>query len=154
MQLLDSADGCPQLPGMSNHMRDPGVLLHTMPLELLQRRKCATFSAYRGERPVQGLVVWHAGGAVAWLNRCPHWGIPLDAASSEIFVEIDGVDRLRCASHGAEFAIDSGVCESGPCEGDRLSPLRVEVDGNIVRVYAPAALVMVGGDRLVVRTRR
>jgi nitrite reductase/ring-hydroxylating ferredoxin subunit len=153
-QLLDSADGCTQLPRMSNHMLGPSVLLHTMPLELLQRRKCTTFLAQRGERPVQGLVLWHADGAVAWLNRCPHWGIPLDGASSDILVEIDGTDRLRCASHGAEFAIDTGICQSGPCEGDRLSPLRVEVDGNIVRVYAPPALVMVGGDTPVVRTRR
>lgn len=135
-------------------MHSLGVLLHTMPLELLQRLKCATFVAQRGERPVQGLVVWHAGGALAWLNRCPHWGIPLDGTSSDILVEIDGTDRLRCASHGAEFAIDTGICQSGPCEGDRLSPLRVAVDGTIVRVYAPPAPVTVGSNTPVVRTRR
>jgi nitrite reductase/ring-hydroxylating ferredoxin subunit len=125
-----------------------------MPLELLQRRTCASFSVQRGGLPVQGLVVWNEDIAVAWLNRCPHWGIPLDGASSDILVYADGTARLRCASHGAEFAIDTGVCLSGPCEGDRLSPLRVEVDGNIVRVYAPAALMMVSGETPVVRTRR
>ena len=139
---------------MSNHMPNSGALLHTMPLELLQRRKCATFSAHRDVRPVQGLVVWNEGTVVAWLNRCPHWGIPLDGASSDILIDVDGTALLRCASHGAEFSVDSGVCLSGPCEGDRLSPLLVEVDGNIVRVYAPAAVVMVSGETPVVRTRR
>jgi nitrite reductase/ring-hydroxylating ferredoxin subunit len=139
---------------MSNAMPQTGALLHTMPLELLQRRICVTFSAARGQRLVHGMAVWTGGSAQAWLNRCPHWGIQLDGSSSEIVVDTGDSVVLRCSAHGAEFAVDTGVCLSGPCEGDRLSPLHVEVDANIVRVYAPPALVIANGAAPIVRTRR
>ena len=74
-----------------------------------------------------GILVNHDGRHYAYVNRCPHAGTPLDRRPSDFFTE----DRrlLRCATHGAVFAPDTGVCVQGPCPGARLDPLWVERDG-------------------------
>ena len=37
-----------------------------------------------------------------------------------------------CAAHGASFALDSGDCIAGPCKGDRLRAVPVDVrDGQV-----------------------
>ena len=57
-------------------------------------------------------------------DACPHMGVPLpwkpDAYMSE-----DG-HFLRCANHGALFDLD-GKCVHGPCKGESLLALTLEV---------------------------
>ena len=62
----------------------------------------------------------------AWRDACPHHGTPLpwrtdaylDAAATHIV----------CAAHGALFDPLTGVCTLGPCLGDALTPVAIEVD--------------------------
>jgi nitrite reductase/ring-hydroxylating ferredoxin subunit len=83
---------------------------------------------------VRGFLVNHRGAHVAYVNRCPHAGTPLDAWPNEFFTEDGGY--LICATHGAVFAPDTGVCVEGPCPGARLEPLPVARDGGELVVTA------------------
>jgi nitrite reductase/ring-hydroxylating ferredoxin subunit len=66
----------------------------------------------------------------AWINVCPHAGRRLDWAPGEFLKSRDGL--LVCAVHGASFETDCGECVGGPCRGEHLRAVPVEVrDGMI-----------------------
>lgn len=76
-------------------------------------------------------AVRRAGAVVVYVNSCPHIGAPLDWAPNR-FLTMDG-QRIICALHGAEFRIADGVCVSGPCLGDRLEPVMIQItDGALL----------------------
>ena len=79
-----------------------------------------------------GLFGVRQGAAIrVYLNSCPHIGTPLDWAPNR-FLSQDGT-RIVCAMHGAEFTIGDGVCIAGPCLGDRLEAVMIEIkDGEIL----------------------
>lgn len=77
------------------------------------------------------LVYRNADGAVrAWLNVCPHAGRRLDWAPGKFLRAKDGA--LVCAAHGASFDLANGECIAGPCRGERLRDIAVEVRGDDV----------------------
>jgi nitrite reductase/ring-hydroxylating ferredoxin subunit len=40
---------------------------------------------------------------------------------------------MVCGAHGASFALDDGACAGGPCNGDPLERIDIEVrDGSVV----------------------
>ena len=41
---------------------------------------------------------------------------------------------LICATHGAEFTIASGLCISGPCQGDQLTPIKAVIKDGVIHV--------------------
>ena len=79
----------------------------------------------------ESLVVLRQGGeARAWLNVCPHAGRRLDWAPGRFLRTKDG--GLVCAVHGATFELAGGTCVAGPCRGDALRSVPVEVrDGAV-----------------------
>lgn len=79
-----------------------------------------------------GLMVLRRGDAVfVYANRCPHVGLPLDFRPGRF---LDGEGRhILCTNHGARFRIEDGVCISGPCAGERLEAVEVEVRDGVVR---------------------
>jgi nitrite reductase/ring-hydroxylating ferredoxin subunit len=70
----------------------------------------------------------------AYLNRCPHRGTPLDWRPDD-FLDREG-RNIVCATHGAIFRVEDGVCIAGPCAGDQLTPLPLERRGD--DLHAPA----------------
>jgi nitrite reductase/ring-hydroxylating ferredoxin subunit len=75
------------------------------------------------------LVYRDAGGVVrAWLNVCPHAGRRLDWAPGKFLRAKDGA--LVCAAHGASFDLANGECIAGPCRGERLRDIAVELRGD------------------------
>ena len=70
------------------------------------------------------------GGVHAYVNSCPHRGTELDWQPGEVFEET-GL-YLICATHGALFEPDSGLCVSGPCHGAHLKALAIRVSGDDV----------------------
>ncbi|HSL50220.1 MAG TPA: Rieske (2Fe-2S) protein [Candidatus Deferrimicrobiaceae bacterium] len=100
----------------------------TCAVDALGPGQTARFDLLRGERRVQAFLVNHEGGHHAYVNRCPHAGTPLDAWPNEFFTE-DG-RYLICATHGAVFAPDTGLCLEGPCPGARLERLTVARRGD------------------------
>ncbi|MBK7402184.1 MAG: Rieske 2Fe-2S domain-containing protein [Myxococcales bacterium] len=78
-----------------------------------------------------GLIVARKGGrAIAYLNLCRHVPLSLDLGDGEL-LSADKT-RLLCHHHGARYRIEDGVCDYGPCEGERLIPAAVdERDGEL-----------------------
>jgi len=61
-----------------------------------------------------------------YVNSCPHRGTPLDWTPDKFICARSGL--ILCATHGARFRIADGACVAGPCVGDRLTPVAVEID--------------------------
>lgn len=78
------------------------------------------------------LVLYRDGAQVrAWLNVCPHAGRALDWAPGQFLKSREG--HLVCAVHGASFELEGGICVAGPCKGDSLRAVPVEVrDGRVL----------------------
>lgn len=89
-----------------------------------------SLTAAIGARPVillrRGQAVW------AYLNRCPHFSVTLDAAHGAVLTYDAQV--LMCAHHSALFRFEDGLCIEGPCQGAALDPQPLRVDAG--RVYA------------------
>ncbi|MCC6716427.1 MAG: Rieske (2Fe-2S) protein [Acetobacteraceae bacterium] len=86
-----------------------------------------------------GLFAIRRGTTVfAYVNSCPHIGVPLDWAPHR-FLTRDG-QRIICATHGAEFRISDGLCTHGPCLGERLEQVMIDIEDGVVRVPADAGL--------------
>jgi len=79
----------------------------------------------------ESLVLYRDGDSVrGWLNICPHAGRRLDWAPGQFLKSKAG--DLVCAAHGASFSLIDGECIAGPCKGDRLRAVAVEVrDGQV-----------------------
>ena len=70
------------------------------------------------------------GDVRAWLNVCPHAGRRLDWAPGKFLRAKDG--QLVCAAHGATFDLANGECTAGPCRGEALRQVALDVhDGEI-----------------------
>ncbi len=69
---------------------------------------------------------------LAYLNSCPHQGRRLDYAPGEFLTGDDGL--IICPAHGAEFNPNDGLCVSGPCQGQSLQALHVQVTEETVFV--------------------
>jgi nitrite reductase/ring-hydroxylating ferredoxin subunit len=103
--------------------------------DALEPGQTAKFQLQRNGKTVHGFLVNHQGRHYAYVNRCPHAGTPLDLWPNDFFTE-DG-NLLICATHGAVFGPDTGICVEGPCPGARLEPLPVERDGDSLVIRCP-----------------
>jgi nitrite reductase/ring-hydroxylating ferredoxin subunit len=91
-----------------------------------------------GAWPLRGLIVRHGSEVRGYVNRCPHAGHPLDLRPHR-FLTPDRV-MILCSSHGALFEKDAGRCLAGPCAGEQLRAVPLEVIGDIVLIAADADL--------------
>ena len=82
-------------------------------------------------------VIKRNGAVFGYQNTCPHTGVCLDWMPHR-FLDIDKT-LIICATHGALFEIDNGHCVSGPCLGEKLTSLRLEVADNVVFLANPDA---------------
>jgi nitrite reductase/ring-hydroxylating ferredoxin subunit len=87
------------------------------------------FPAKAPYRP--GIFVLRDGDGVrAFVNRCPHQGTPLNWTPNR-FLDVER-KHIICATHGAVFKLNDGLCIAGPCLGDALDPVAAEVrDGDV-----------------------
>jgi nitrite reductase/ring-hydroxylating ferredoxin subunit len=80
-------------------------------------------------------VVRRGAGVRAYRDACPHFGDTPMAWRKDAYLSGDGT-RIVCSAHGAQFDIASGECMLGPCLGQRLAPVDIDVtsDGDIVLI--------------------
>ena len=85
----------------------------------------------------ESVIVDRHGDAVrAWLNVCPHAGRRLDYAPGQFLLKDE---LLICAVHGASFHRHDGACVAGPCRGEHLRALAVELRGDEVWLVSGTA---------------
>ena len=89
-----------------------------------------------GKYRIDCFVVNHDGRFHAYINSCRHMVTPLDFVRHQ-FLSADG-RHLMCATHGALYEPDTGLCVDGPCEGQSLYSLPVVVDRGEIVVRCPA----------------
>lgn len=77
------------------------------------------------------LVLLQRDGRVyAYRNSCPHLGIDLNF-QPDVFMDMDG-RFIQCSNHGALFQVEDGLCIHGPCQGQSLQAVAIEVKGDTV----------------------
>ena len=86
------------------------------------------FQIDRNGQSIDIFVVHKDGNFHGFINRCPHTGVNLE------WLEDQFLDRdqafIQCSTHDALFEIDTGLCIHGPCSGDHLTPVTIEVTDN------------------------
>ncbi len=99
---------------------------------------CREFSVGDGDWPFRGFVVRKGDDVYAYQNYCVHVGHPLNWAPDSFLTK----DRtaIICASHGAVYEIDSGLCVAGPCKGKTLRHVDVAVRDGEIYVTAPDSM--------------
>jgi nitrite reductase/ring-hydroxylating ferredoxin subunit len=75
-------------------------------------------------------VVHKDGEFHAFINSCPHTGVNLEWQEDR-FLDAEQ-SFIQCASHGALFEIATGHCIHGPCAGDQLKPINIEIIDNTI----------------------
>lgn len=83
----------------------------------------------------QGFVIRTGAGMRAFLNRCRHWPVELDAADADFWNP--DARMIQCKVHGALFRPDDGLCVYGPCSGHPLHALPVVEHGDDCMVTIP-----------------
>ena len=85
-------------------------------------------------------VVRQGSSVHAWRNHCPHYDDRARMAwKKDEFMDPSGA-HIMCFAHGALFEIDTGICTLGPCLGQKLTPVPLELRGDdiwIMGEYAP-----------------
>ena len=85
------------------------------------------------EADVLSLFVHRSGDAVrAYLNRCPHFSLPLNARPG-VFLVLEG-GRILCPHHSAVFRLEDGRGDDSRCAAMSLHPVPIEVREGIVFV--------------------
>jgi nitrite reductase/ring-hydroxylating ferredoxin subunit len=77
-------------------------------------------------------VVREGEHVFSYVNLCPHMSLTLNLLPDR-FVSLDR-EFIVCSNHGAQFRFEDGYCVWGPCFGESLQAVRVEVRDGVVRV--------------------
>jgi nitrite reductase/ring-hydroxylating ferredoxin subunit len=77
-------------------------------------------------------VLRYDGVIHAYRNSCPHLGVELNWREDE-FLDLDG-ELLQCAMHGALFQPATGEYVAGPCHGNYLQPVTVQIENGAVYI--------------------
>jgi nitrite reductase/ring-hydroxylating ferredoxin subunit len=88
------------------------------------------FAVGEGDWPLRGFIVKTPQGVAAFVNYCPHAGHPLNFRPHRFLTPDGGL--ILCGSHGALFARDTGLCVLGPCAGQSLTRIPVDVVSGFV----------------------
>ena len=107
-------------------------------LEDLDDPGCREFQIGDGDWPFRGFVVRQGNRVFAYQNFCVHAGHQLNWMTDSFLSR----DRraIQCASHGAMFEIDSGLCFRGPCVGKSLRAVDVELRDGQIFVIGPTSM--------------
>jgi len=79
------------------------------------------------------LFIYNDNGTFrAFRNSCPHYDVPLNHTTEDLFTSDDRY--FQCMTHFAHFEKDSGLCVSGPCKGQALEsiPIRLEAERLVI----------------------
>ena len=110
---------------------DPRVICDSSVLEEGGKGMRFKVQTPAGEQPA--FAVRYDGKVYAYINRCAHVPVEMDSMDGRFF-DYSKL-YLICATHGATYLPDSGLCVQGPCPGKQLKPVPVEErDGRVLLV--------------------
>jgi nitrite reductase/ring-hydroxylating ferredoxin subunit len=83
----------------------------------------------------EGFVIRREGRLYAYRNECRHIPMTMDWVENRFLSR----DRcyIQCATHGALYQIDTGLCIDGPPAGERLRRIEVAQRGDDIIVTLP-----------------
>jgi nitrite reductase/ring-hydroxylating ferredoxin subunit len=83
----------------------------------------------------EGFVIRRNGEFFAYRNECRHIPMTMDWVENRFLSR----DRcyIQCATHGALYEIDTGLCIAGPPAGERLRRLPLDLRGDELVVTLP-----------------
>ena len=90
------------------------------------------FQSEDSNPPLNIFLVRRYSEIFAYENVCPHTQGPLDW-QPDVFLDPDQA-YIQCASHGALFEIDNGLCIYGPCQEESLIALNCYVENGWVHI--------------------
>lgn len=106
-----------------------GVVLAT--LDSLPPGAARVVDFAHGEARFSLILAHGPEGVVAYENRCPHAGLPMERPDGAVVVQ-DGA-YLVCSAHGASFHITDGAHVGGPCPARaRLAAIAIVVDAGVI----------------------
>ncbi len=104
------------------------VICRTVEIDDAQARGFVLMKAEEsGETAAWPIVITRKGNNFyGFENACPHEGTRLDLQPGA-FMDDEG-NFIECGRHHAQFDIDTGECFIGPCQGSRLTPIKLVID--------------------------
>ncbi|MDH3265836.1 MAG: Rieske 2Fe-2S domain-containing protein [Gammaproteobacteria bacterium] len=107
-------------------------------LDELSDPGCREFQIGEGDWPFRGFVVRQGDHVFAYQNYCAHVGHQLNWIPDGFLSK----DRkaIVCASHGAQYEIDTGLCFRGPCMGKSLRKVQLEIRDGVIYVRGPTSM--------------
>ena len=107
--------------------------------ELIEAGDGVRFEIPGKDGSLPAFAVRFDGEVRAYLNQCRHIPVELDWQPGRFF-DADGL-YLICATHGATYQADDGLCVAGPCSGQALIALHVrEAAGAVFVSMTPFSL--------------
>jgi nitrite reductase/ring-hydroxylating ferredoxin subunit len=76
------------------------------------------------------ILVFFNNKYFAYKNQCQHLPVELDWDNEDFFDEKK--QYIVCATHGALYEPETGLCISGPCVGKILPSIEVDVDEEFI----------------------
>ena len=86
---------------------------------------CRGFSVELQGQPLDLLLARLGQEVFGYVNSCPHTGATLNWLPDQ-FLDTEGT-LIQCATHGALFRREDGYCVHGPCAGESLRPVALEI---------------------------
>lgn len=99
---------------------------------------CREFTIGAGDWPFKGFIVRKGNSVYAYQNYCMHVGHPLNWLPDGFLTEDQNL--IICASHGAQYEIETGLCVSAPCRGKSLRKVDCDVRDGTIFVTGPTSL--------------
>lgn len=63
---------------------------------------------------------------IGFKNNCPHQGRRMNYSLGKFLTTQEG--NIVCPAHGAVFNPDDGLCINGPCLGQSLEPVQIQLN--------------------------
>lgn len=107
--------------------------VHTIcDLDDIPHNQTRGFSIIHNNETLDFFIVRIKDSIYAYINRCPHTGVNLEWMPDK-FMDL-GKTAIQCSTHGARFRIDNGYCIYGPCMGQSLEKLELQVRDNMINL--------------------
>lgn len=90
------------------------------------------FAFASGDKEFRLLVLRSGTTCLGYVNRCPHFGVPLAARDDQLLLSPGR--WVKCNTHYARFRWQDGYCEFGDCEGESLLPVPLHLRADMIRI--------------------